>query len=74
VSSIEDTQHRCHFEGGIDMKRVLTMALLLAVCPTGSADDAATKKEPSAASLLTDGVARAKQDNKRVFLLFGSPN
>jgi hypothetical protein len=54
------------------MKPVLTFGVLLAACLTGGADDA-KDKESSAASLLAGGVAKAKEHNKPVFLLFGSP-
>jgi hypothetical protein len=54
------------------MKPILTLGTLLAICLPPAADDAKTK-EPSAASLLAGGLAKAKEHQKPVFLLFGSP-
>jgi hypothetical protein len=54
------------------MKPVLTFGLLLAAYLTAGADDA-KNKQSSAAGLLAGGMAKAKEHNKPVFLLFGSP-
>ena len=56
------------------MLRVLTalgFVMTLAV-PSHAADDP-REKGPAAADLLATAVAKAKKDNKLVFLLFGSP-
>src|SRR3954468_4565619 len=52
-------------------------ALALFALPAAADDKTADAKKPDqgppADSLLADGLARAKKDNKRVFLQFGSP-
>lgn len=56
------------------MVRAVLLVVLLASAPPVRADD--PKKEekgPPAAALLADGLAKAKKDDKRVFLVFGSP-
>jgi thiol-disulfide isomerase/thioredoxin len=58
------------------MRRMLFICgLLAAVCLPLGADD--TKKQdekgPPAKQVLAEAVAKAKKDDKRVFLMFGSP-
>jgi hypothetical protein len=54
------------------MRRVLAVGVLLAIGLGVAADDE-KKKEPAASELLAAGVAKAKKQDKPVFLLFGSP-
>ena len=54
------------------MKRVLALGVLLAFGLVLAADEE-KKKEPAASELLAAGVAKAKKQDKPVFLLFGSP-
>ncbi len=54
------------------MTRALTLGVLLALGVGVAADDE-KKKEPAASELLAASVAKAKQQDKPVFLLFGSP-
>ena len=54
------------------MRRMLTLVVVLALAWTAAADDS-KKKEPAATDLLADGVAKAKKQERAVFLLFGSP-
>ena len=54
------------------MRRLLTLSVVLAV-GWGLAADDTKKKEPAAAELLSDGVAKAKKQERKLFLLFGSP-
>ena len=53
------------------MIHMLTLGVLLALGWSAVADD--TKKEPAATDLLTAGIAKAKKQERAVFLLFGSP-
>lgn len=54
------------------MRRAVTLGVVLAVAWGVAANDE-KRKEPAAADLLAAGLARAKQQDKPVFLLFGSP-
>jgi hypothetical protein len=54
------------------MRRVLTMGVLLALAWSAAADDT-KKKESDATDLLAAGLAKAKKQERSVFLLFGSP-
>ena len=54
------------------MRRVLTMCVLLTLAWSAAADDP-KKKEPEATDLLAAGIAKAKKQERAVFLLFGSP-
>ena len=49
----------------------MTVGVLLGLAWSGVADDA--KKEPAATDLLTEGITKAKKQERAVFLLFGSP-
>jgi hypothetical protein len=54
-------------------RSLITLGLLAAVAlPLPAADE--PKGKPPAADLLADGLARAKKEDKRVFLVFGSPS
>ncbi len=56
------------------MSRVLaTLAVLLASGSTALAADEPKVKGPPAAGLLADGLKQAGKEDKRVFLVFGSP-
>ena len=54
------------------MFRVALLAAVLLPLPGVRAQDP-EKKGPPAADLLAEGLAKAKKDDKRVFLVFGSP-
>ena len=54
------------------MRRMLTVGVLLALSWSAAADDT-KKKEPAATDLLAAGIAKAKKQERAVFLLFGSP-
>ncbi|MBY0513383.1 MAG: thioredoxin family protein [Gemmataceae bacterium] len=54
-------------------RTVPVLALLLAVAPAARADDPPEKKGPPAKQLVADAQAKAKQEGKAVFLVFGSP-
>jgi hypothetical protein len=54
------------------MRRVVTVSVLLALGWNAAADDS-KKKEPAATDLLAAGIAKAKKQERAVFLLFGSP-
>jgi hypothetical protein len=55
------------------MIRTVAWVPLLALLPApAAAEEPATAGRP-AAELLSAGLARAKDEGKRVFLLFGSP-
>lgn len=49
------------------------IALLLVVPQVRADDPKKEEKGPPADKLLADGLAQAKKDEKRVFLMFGSP-
>jgi len=50
------------------------LAIALPLLPLVRADDPEKeKKGPPAADLLAEGLVKAKKDDKRVFLIFGSP-
>ena len=60
------------------MKRVVVSLALLAVAcfslPAAAQEkDKEKEKKPAAAELLAIGLAQAKKEDKRVFLIFGSP-
>src|SRR5947208_12796522 len=60
------------------IRTVLCLVALTAFCLPGAADDKKTdpkkpEQGPPADSLLADGLAKARQEKKRVFLVFGSP-
>jgi thiol-disulfide isomerase/thioredoxin len=54
------------------MFRVALLAAVLLPLPVTRAQDP-EKKGPPAADLLAEGLAKAKNEDKRVFLVFGSP-
>lgn len=54
------------------MLRTASVLALLLVSAPGFADDP-EKKGPPAAELLADGLAKAKKEDKQLFLIFGSP-
>ena len=56
------------------MLRALSLVILLLLVPQVRCDDLAKeKKGPPANELLSEGLAKAKKDEKRLFLVFGSP-
>jgi thiol-disulfide isomerase/thioredoxin len=56
------------------MFRAAAIVALMLVVPQVRSDDPRTdEKGPPAADLLAEGLAKAKKDEKRVFLIFGSP-
>jgi hypothetical protein len=55
------------------MYRYALVALLL-VTPVRAEEPEKEKKGPPAADLLAEGLAKAKKDGTRVFLIFGSPS
>jgi hypothetical protein len=52
---------------------VLTLGLMVVCGLPALAQEGAKKQEPSAADLLAKGLAQAQKEEKRVFLIFGSP-
>jgi uncharacterized protein YyaL (SSP411 family) len=57
------------------MFRLAAIAALLLAVPQARADDPKKpEKGPPAAQLLAEGLAKAKKDEKHVFLVFGSPS
>jgi thiol-disulfide isomerase/thioredoxin len=56
------------------MFRAAAIVALMLVVPQVRSDDPRTdEKGPPAADLLAEGLAKAKNEDKRVFLVFGSP-
>jgi thiol-disulfide isomerase/thioredoxin len=57
------------------MFRALSFMVVLMLASPVRADDAEKeKKGPPADELLTEALSKAKKDDKRVFLIFGSPS
>jgi thiol-disulfide isomerase/thioredoxin len=56
------------------MFRAASLVVVLFLAPQVRADDPEKeKKGPPAADLLAEGLSKAKKEDKRVFLIFGSP-
>jgi hypothetical protein len=64
---------RNHFFGGTRMIRMVAFVPLASLFLLPILGDESKQKERPAAELLSAGVAKAKDQGKRVFLLFGSP-
>ncbi|HJZ59334.1 MAG TPA: thioredoxin family protein [Gemmataceae bacterium] len=56
------------------LRAVPVLAVLLLALPARADDPEKEKKGPPAADLLADGLAKAKKEDKKVFLIFGSPS
>jgi hypothetical protein len=54
-------------------RTVIALGFVATLAVPLHAADEPKDKEPAAAELLAGSVAKAKKDNKLVFLLFGSP-
>ncbi len=54
------------------MVRAVSLVIMVLLVPQVRADEP-EKKGPPAADLLAEGLSKAKKDEKRVFLMFGSP-
>src|SRR5262245_54850822 len=52
---------------------VMSIAVIVLTCSLTVADDEKAKQGPPANDLLAAGLTKAKDENKRVFLIFGSP-
>jgi hypothetical protein len=55
------------------MKLLVSLASVLCAVSFVMADDENVKKGPAASELLSAGLTKAKEANKQVFLIFGSP-
>jgi hypothetical protein len=59
--------------GGTCMVRTLTFIPLASLLLSGALADEPKGQQPAASELLSTGLAKANDQGRRVFLLFGSP-